>query len=169
MKKILPLIVVVFIISSCGINKSVFDEGAGKKILINECNRSAFSIKEYKTWFDKEYNSYKADENIIEKLKTNKNFKKIKIKIIFATWCGDSRREIPRFYKVLDKTGFPQENITLIAINTYRSARASLLKGVKFKRIATFIFYENNKEIGRIVETPTVSIENDWLKIISKI
>ncbi len=33
-----------------------------------------------------------------------------------GTWCGDSKRETPRFYKILDETGFNQNNFELITV-----------------------------------------------------
>ena len=30
-----------------------------------------------------------------------------------GTWCGDSKREVPRFYKILDEMGVKEQDIQL--------------------------------------------------------
>ena len=42
-----------------------------------------------------------------------------------------------------------------------------LEEGLDIQRTPTFIFFKNGVEIGRIVETPRDSLENDILKIVS--
>jgi len=37
-------------------------------------------------------------------------------------------------------------------------------KKFKIERIPTFIFLRNGKEIGRIIETPVKSLEEDWVQ-----
>jgi len=37
----------------------------------------------------------------------------------------------------------------------------------KIELVPTFIFYDGDTELGRIIETPQTSIEGDLLKIIS--
>jgi hypothetical protein len=39
----------------------------------------------------------------------------------------------------------------------------------KVKKTPTFILLRNNKEIGRIVEKPDISLETDLLKILSSV
>ena len=94
--------------------------------------------------------------------------KGIKIKGFLGTWCGDSRREIPRFFKILDQAGFKFNNLELIAVNRNKKTPDNLQEGFNIIRVPTFIFYKQGKEIGRYVEYAKESLEKDMLQIISE-
>ncbi len=170
MKTKSALFVLLIIFSSCSItvNKIITDERTGKKELAGTVNRKGFQKKEFKTWFNKGYEEYVPDAKVINKLKNKTLYKGVKIKIIFGTWCGDSRRELPRFYKIVDTANIPENIIGLTAVDTKKSSRDKKLEGIEFTRIPTFIFYKNGKEIGRIVESTKESLEKDMLKILEK-
>ena len=84
-----------------------------------------------------------------------------------ATWCGDSRRETPRFFKILDETGFNQNNFELIAVNKNKKTPDNLQEGFTIIRVPTFIFYKDSEEVGRYVEYPRETLEKDILKIVT--
>jgi len=159
----------VVILSSCFItkNKTITDTKTQRKELIGSVTRTGFQKKEFKSWFDDGYMKYIPDNEIINKLKNESLFKNIKIKIIFGTWCGDSRRELPRFFKIVDTANIPENIISLTAIDTKKSSRDKSLNKINFTRIPTFIFYRNGKEIGRIVESTKESLEKDMLNILN--
>ncbi|MCK0130514.1 thioredoxin family protein [Flavobacteriaceae bacterium F08102] len=119
----------------------------------------------YTRWFNQNYNQYSLDEVSISKIK--KHLKGITIKGFMGTWCEDSKREIPRFYKIMETTGFNLKNFELIAVNHAKKTPDNLQEGLHIIRVPTLIFYKNNKEIGRIVEYPRETLEKDIAKIIS--
>ena len=164
------IFVSIILISSCNINKNkiLFDSKANKEILIGQCNRKAFKNDNFKSWYNEAYNDYKPDETQIEKLKKSTKLNHADILVIFGTWCHDSRRELPHFYKIVDEVGSPKFNIKLIGVDTKKSSQEKSIDNIEFTRIPTFIFYENGKEIGRIVESVKLSLESDILEIISK-
>lgn len=168
MKIKLELFAIIIIFSSCSItkNKTITDERTQRKELVGTCTRAGFQKEEFKTWFQKGYAEYKPEENVVHKLKDQSLYKDISIKIIFGTWCSDSRRELPRFYKIADEVNIPENIITLTAIDTKRSSQDKNPESVEFTRIPTFIFYKNGKEIGRIVESTKESLEKDMLNIL---
>jgi thiol-disulfide isomerase/thioredoxin len=83
-----------------------------------------------------------------------------------GSWCEDSRREIPKFYKILDETKFDVNYLQLIAVDRSKKYD-NYEKDLTIFRVPTIIFYKNGKEIGRFVEYPRETIEKDFLKIIS--
>ena len=83
-----------------------------------------------------------------------------------GTWCGDSRREVPRFYKIIDNLNFDENKITVINVNRKMEAKGIDVQSLEISRIPTFIFCINNKELGRIIETPKKSLEKDLMGII---
>ena len=129
-------------------------------------NLEAQKIKEWEEKFDQEQKLYQTDSQTITSLK--EKLKGIKIKGFLGTWCGDSRREIPRFFKILDQAGFKFNNLELIAVNRNKKTPDNLQEGFNIIRVPTFIFYKQGKEIGRYVEYAKESLEKDMLQIISE-
>jgi len=168
MKHNLFILSVLIFIASCSVNKNktIYNERVKKDILIGECTRKAFNNSPFTEWFIPKYEEYKPDSSIIQKLKSSDNLNQTKIVIVMGTWCGDSRRELPRFYKIIDELNFPESKITLIAVDLKKESGDNNLKNISFTRIPTFLFYKDSKEIGRIVESTTKSLEEDMLNII---
>lgn len=119
----------------------------------------------YASWFNRNHDSYKLDEATVKELK--KYIKGVTIKAFMGTWCGDSKRETPRFYKLLEALNFNEENLELITVNRSKRTPDNFEKGLDIKRVPTFIFYRKGKEIGRYVEYPRESLEKDILAILS--
>jgi len=120
-------------------------------------------------WFAKQYEGYKVSKKGIKELKAVDKVTDYRIVIVMGTWCGDSHQQVPRFYKVLDELGFPQDKVLLVLVDEQKNDPSGLGKQFKIKYVPTFIFLDDNsKELGRIVETPDKSLEADWLKVIAK-
>ena len=47
-----------------------------------------------------------------------------------------------------------------------KSSSGTEIQSLNIELVPTFIFYKNENEIGRIIETPEISIESDMLKIL---
>jgi thiol-disulfide isomerase/thioredoxin len=88
--------------------------------------------------------------------------------LVMGTWCGDTHREIPRFYRILDEMGVSDQSITLIAVDRTMQADGLDLEDLEIERIPTFIFYKKGKEVGRIVENARETLEDDMLLILSR-
>ena len=116
------------------------------------------------TWFKSRYEAYEIEDTLISIFE--KNLKDVKIKAFIGLWCGDSKREIPLFLKMLKQASFSEGNIEIIAVDHKKKAKG-IEKGYGIFRVPTFIFYKKNKELGRFVEFPVESLEEDVLKIIS--
>lgn len=133
--------------------------------LIGIANKESFNDESYKSWFDSRYKQYNTDKEVIAKIKESIN--NYTIKGFMGTWCGDSKRETPRFYKVLEETGFDLNYFELITVGRNKKTPDNLQEGFNIVRVPTFIFYKNGKEVGRYVEYPRETIEKDILKIIT--
>lgn len=133
--------------------------------LIGYVKKSAFLDKSYSRWFTKNYDSYKTEEAIIDKIR--KKINKCKIAGFMGTWCGDSRREVPKLYKVLEQVDFNMDNLEMVALDRSKRTPDNLQKGYNIIRIPTFVFYKNGKEIGRFVEYSRETLERDILKILT--
>jgi thiol-disulfide isomerase/thioredoxin len=145
-------------------------QNAEPKILGN-CSLSQLEKKPYSEWYAKNFSAYEPNIQVLAALKKT-NPTKYKVKIFFGSWCGDSKRELPKMTKVLEKLAFPQKNLTLIGVDdsteVYKQSPQRQEAGMNIFRVPTFIVYENGKEVGRIVEYPTETMERDLLKIFAR-
>jgi thiol-disulfide isomerase/thioredoxin len=120
----------------------------------------------YASWYIKGFDEYIPFTDAINKLlEINKNG--ISIKIVMGTWCPDSRREVPRFMRVLDIWQFPLDKVTLIGVDDAKRSPVGEYVSLDIQRVPTFIIYKNNIETGRIIENPTTSLEQDMVNILT--
>lgn len=145
-------------------NKLVIDERTEKPMLIGPCSYEAFTDTNFGWWYQAGYNDYEINESAIDDL--NPNPEEIAITVVLGTWCSDSRREFPHFAKLMDLIGFPREKIKIIAVNRAKVTEGDDVAELDIKFVPTFIVYRSGIEIGRIVETPTASIEEDLVEIL---
>lgn len=155
-------------VSAQEVNKKIHDQAKSKDILINRCTRDGVtSFPEFKEMYDPLYESYTPDSATIVALK--KVVKKEKIKIVFGTWCGDSKVNVPHFFKILDLLNFKEKNVEIVAVDGHKKAENGILDGLDIQRVPTFIVFDNKgKELGRIIEGPTTTLEGDLLAIYKK-
>ena len=85
--------------------------------------------------------------------------KGLQVDVYFGTWCHDSQREVPKFLKILAENS----NIStrLFGLDYAKSEPSGAARSHDIKYTPTFIVYQNNKEIGRIIERPQVSLVAD--------
>jgi hypothetical protein len=87
-----------------------------------------------------------------------------------GTWCGDSRREVPRLLKMLDCCGFPMDQLQLIMVSNhsdmYKKSPGREEAGRNIIRVPTLIVESNDQEVGRLVEYPVITLEKDLLAIL---
>lgn len=163
---ILFLILSSHFLNAQEINKVVFDKMAKENILIGYFNRDGFSDNNFKFWFDAEYESYSVDIKTLEDIQDDA-LSSLKIKVIMGTWCEDSQREVPRFYKILDMLDFNSDNLTMIGVNRSKLAEDTEVDELNIKLVPTIIFFIDGEEIGRIIESPEENLEKDMLRILS--
>ena len=169
MKNLILFVFLLVMLSSFNqkkeINKKVSDTKTNEKILVGYCNRKGLTTDEFSIYYNIEYKDYKPDTTVIEQLKNK--IDGVSITIVMGSWCGDSQIQVPCFYKIMDILNYDVKNITLICVDRKFKANNVSIDKLNIKRVPTFIFYKNKTEIGRIIETPKVSLEKDMLNILS--
>ena len=118
-------------------------------ILLGKCDKESLLQTPYIDWFQEAYNNYKPGPEA-KKLSDPDLFKNCTMEIFFGSWCGDSKREVPHFLKLLHEISFPMEKVQMIAVGN----RDTLLKqspgheeeGKGIFRVPTFIIYKNEEE-----------------------
>lgn len=155
-------------VSAQEINKKIHDQVHNKDILINACTRDGMvTFPEFKEMYEPLYAAYTPDAATMIELK--KLVKKEKIKIVFGTWCGDSKVNVPNFLKIMDALHVKEKNIEFIAVDGNKKAENGIIDGLDIKMVPTFIIYDQKGiELGRIVEGPKTTLEGDLLAIYKK-
>jgi thiol-disulfide isomerase/thioredoxin len=118
-------------------------------------------------WYLSGYRDYQPDQAFMKVLQ-EVDISDLTITIVLGTWCPDSRREVPRFMKIIDLWGFPEEKIRFIGVDIDKIAPLQDYMELGIERVPTFIFYENNSEKGRIIEVPVTSLEQDTGNILKE-
>ncbi|KJJ38351.1 thioredoxin family protein [Aequorivita vladivostokensis] len=134
-------------------------------MLLGKANRKGFQMDAFKSWFNTGYENYKVDSETLEKLKPL--LKDATITVFMGTWCEDSQRETPHFYKILDEANFDESKLTLITVSDEKTTPQGFEDAKNITNVPTLIFYKNGKELSRIVEYPIESLEKDMLAILS--
>jgi len=150
------------------INQEIVLDGE-TPFLLGKINKNGLTSRHYNEWFSKNHEDYTLDEPIIEALSSRLN--EYTITLFMGTWCGDSKLEVPHFYKILEACDFPEEQLSVVALsgkpNMYKQSPTNEQVGLNIHRVPTFIFYKDGKEVNRIVEHPIETLEKDVLNIIT--
>ena len=147
------------------INKEVPDEENGGTMLLGKINKQGLTKEPYADWFQANQDFHKLDTATVEKIKPLLN--DVKITAFMGTWCSDSQREIPAFYKILDQANYDYSKLKLYAMNTQKLTDEGYENSLDINYVPTLIFYKNGKEIGRFVEHAQETLEKDIYAILS--
>lgn len=140
----------------------------GNTMLLGQISTRQLQQPPFSDWYTKGYDAYKPDTNITDSLK--QSIKGYKFEIFLGTWCGDSKREVPRLMKILESMNVRPSAITIIAVGNrdtlYKQSPAHEESGKGITRVPHLNIYKNGNETGRITETPVTTWEKDMLDII---
>ena len=160
MKNVLAILVLIFTIPFVAIAD---DQKAPD--LLGVISKTDLEKAPYSEWFNKSYQDYMVGGNALSSLENL--LSGVEIKIVMGTWCHDSKREVPRFYKVMSGLGNAEFDIQMIGLDRSKQAPGNEIDGLGITNTPTFIFYRDGKELNRIVETPVENLETDMIKILS--
>ncbi|WP_138433040.1 thioredoxin family protein [Winogradskyella algicola] len=168
---IFSLLIISFIsiqINAQNLNTEI-TENTDTPYLLGKIDKSGLESDNYKSWFTKNYNDYEPNSTIIEAIASE--LKNYSITLFMGTWCGDSKKEVPRLYKVLEACNYPMDQLTVVAVSReagmYKQSPQHEEEGLNIHRVPTVIFYKDGKEINRIVEHPVKTFEEDIQNIIT--
>lgn len=126
--------------------------------------RTLTAIPEYRERME----SYEPDETVISMMAPLVSVED-RIEVFLGTWCEDSQREMPRFYKIMNQ--LEQQNVTIpikyVAVDRSKQEPSRLIGDRVIQLVPTFIVFRGDEEIGRIVEKPLSLLEDDLLRIFA--
>ncbi|WP_207432601.1 thioredoxin family protein [Sabulibacter ruber] len=145
-------------------NREEKNKAGTENILIGTTTRMAFDQAPYSSWFHPAYQRYTPNAKIMEQLQPL--LEGVTVKAYVGSWCMDSQRDVPRFYKVIDQAHFPYSRLKMISLREDKSAPEGEEKIDNITAVPTFILYKDGKEMGRIVETAYPTIEMNMVNIL---
>lgn len=92
----------------------------------------------------------------------------VRIEIFLGTWCPDCRQHVSAYFKIMDMVRNPMFQTTYTGVPRDRSARGPYIEGKNIERLPTFIVFVRDQEVGRIIETPSKSVEEDLWEILKQ-
>ncbi len=135
-----------------------------EKILLGTIAPQDLHAPGYQEWFDPTYKAYQPDEKMMAQI--GSGMENLNIKIFMGTWCSDSQREIPAFYRLLDDLKYDVSKVYMVGVDRTKELPEKELEGYDIEYVPTIIFYRGDKEIGRVIETPQTTLEQDILTML---
>jgi hypothetical protein len=121
-------------------------------------------IKKFPSWEERAA-VYMPDLDSIAKLQSF-NSLTVNIEVYLGTWCPDSVEHVSSFFKIMEMADNPRFLVTYTGIPRDKPAREAYIQGKVIQKVPTFILTTNGQEIGRIIEHPQKSVEEDLADIL---
>lgn len=134
-------------------------------MLIGKFDKADLQQAEFSKWFNAGYGEFNPKAEAMTTIK--ENISDYEIVAFMGTWCPDSRREVPKVFKILDEAGYDMAKLTFYGVNRQKTTTANIEKEFDLDRVPTIVFLKDGKEVNRFVEYPRESIEEDFAKIVS--
>jgi len=137
--------------------------------LLGRCTAPQLDEEPYAVWSQEGYADYAPNPAVLEALR-GLDTVGTKFTVFFGTWCGDSRREVPRLLKLFDAMGLDDGRVELVALDrtdeALKQSPTGEERGREIYRVPTLIVERDGKEVSRLVEHPVLSLERDLLAIL---
>lgn len=90
------------------------------------------------------------------------------VTVFLGTWCGDSRREVPRLWRAIDEAGgLVPFKISYVCVDRQKKEPAGAVGENGIHYVPTFIVRRGGQEVGRIVEEAPHGIEHDLADLLT--
>lgn len=145
------------------------EEGEEPPKILGRCSVDDLEREPFGEWFRSGNEEYVPNPDVLARLR-DADLAGLEVSIFFGTWCGDSRREVPRLVKLFEEMELPEEDLHLIAVDGEEEAHKQSPdreeRGLEIYRVPTVIVRRGGKEVNRLVEHPVLSLERDVLEIL---
>jgi thiol-disulfide isomerase/thioredoxin len=138
------------------------DSVKNQRILIGKVTQANIADS---MWYRENYGGESVSADALNTINDFSN--EVTVEVFFGTWCEDSRIWVPSFIGLIDKTELADQ-VSLVALpRSKNTAETAKLKEI-IERVPTFVFWRDGQEIGRIVETPEVSLVEDMIEVLKR-
>ena len=139
------------------------DPNTGNTMFIGRCLFEDLADDPNFAWMISGSKNYKVNESVTEELK--KILPSCELIIFMGTWCEDTQDELPKLYQTM-LYAHCYTNYKMYAVNREKQSKRNEEKSYNITNVPTIIVMKNGKELGRIVEHPQKSFEQDLLDIV---
>jgi thiol-disulfide isomerase/thioredoxin len=124
-------------------------------------------IRAYEPWKPLFVEPYVLDAAAVASIRANADG--IAVLLIIATWCPDSKRELPRFFAIMDEVSIRESQLTMVGVDRTKKDSEGLTERWGVTRVPTFVFLRNGQEVGRVVErTPAgATLEGEFARALA--
>lgn len=147
------------------LNALATDPDDNSRYLVGHADRSALEQNPFCDWFGYQYHAYTPDFTGLNPDALRTALANTDILVFMGTWCGDSQREVPRLYKVLDALGVPDGRIRIIALDGNKQGPLGEHTQQHIHHVPAIVLVKDGRELGRITESPQFSLEADLAQI----
>lgn len=165
-----PLRIAVLVLALLLAPAAVADDESPPKLL-GAVAFAALEQEPHVEWYAANRTSYVPDPDVTVAVRSLLG-DDVTVDVFFGTWCGDSRREVPRFVRVTEQAGVSPDRIRLIAVDNapdaIKRSPGGEEAGLEIYRVPTFVVRRGGEEIGRIEEHPVRSLERDLASILAR-
>jgi thiol-disulfide isomerase/thioredoxin len=158
--------VVYISLFSSNIPEGMFeDPNTGKPMLLGPIAIEELQQDPFGEWYQIESEGYEVDTELTSAIDNPSQYS---YEVFLGTWCGDSRREVPRMEKILSEMGVDIAMVSIITVDRDKVSPNGEQEGKDIRYVPTLIVSKDNQEIGRIVESPssqTATLESDLFEI----
>ncbi len=133
-------------------------------IITGIMNDTLFQTEWYTQWNDAK--DYKANPDVLKKL-SELPTGSIHFMVYLGTWCDDSRKHVPVFLDLARQLNW---KYSLIGVNREKECPLDkkACKSWDILYLPTIVVLRDGVELGRMVETPKASVEQDILDILGR-
>jgi thiol-disulfide isomerase/thioredoxin len=124
-------------------------------------------LRAYVPWETLFAEPYRPDPGALAAIRANAG--DVTVLLVVATWCPDSRREVPRFFGIMENVGISESQLTMVGVDRTKKDAEGLTEEWGITRVPTFVFLRNGQELGRVVErTPAgATLEGEIARILA--
>jgi thiol-disulfide isomerase/thioredoxin len=156
----------LFNLNSSNIPEGMFeDPKTGKPMLLGAISIEELQQEPFAEWYQMESDGYEVDTELTNAISDPGQYT---YEVFLGTWCGDSRREVPRMEKIFSEMGIDMSNVLIVTLDRDKISPNGEQEGKDIRYVPTLIVNKDNQEIGRIVESPsseTATLESDLFEI----
>ena len=129
-----------------------------------EFSRDQLENSTHNNWFLENYNAHPLNKALVSQI--HSLFDDIEVTIYMGTWCEDSQREVPGFFKIIDALEANDQVQPIVGLNEDKVSHDGSAEQAGVTNVPTFVLSKDGQEINRIVEFPIISLEQDILDIL---
>jgi len=111
---------------------------------------------------------YRLQPDKAASLKTLQNEAQADFLIFGGSWCKDTLQQLGMIMAILEQAEVPAERVRLFGVDRSKKEPSGAAAGYAVQRVPTLVILSGSGEMGRIVEYPKATWEDDMIRVLAK-